>query len=185
MQKRKERSEVKATEELGNAGELRSIVADAKAAAAQEELEFRRRTSSTGKKIITIGAPATKPRPKSFAGPETKPRKDSEAERKSSGEESFNTEFIPPPPLLDSEDQPTSGEANSRVRDDVDESGTNGKPQTGAENLNFFEQVIFLPFLRTTLSISFMNDTSDEKEINRKPIGPRLKVALYCLYSLV
>jgi len=127
MQKRKERSEVKATEDLGNAGELRSIVADAKAAAAQEELEFRRRTSSTGKKIITIGAPATKPRPKSFAGPETKPRKDSNAERKSSREESFNTEFIPPPPLLDSEDQPTSGEASSTVRDGVDESGTNVK----------------------------------------------------------
>ena len=117
MQKRKERSEVKTAGELGNAGELRSIVADAKAAAAQEEIEFRRRTSSAGKKIIQIGVPATKPRPKSFAGPETKPRKDSNAERKSSRGESFDAEFIPPPPMLESEDQPTSGEASPRVSD--------------------------------------------------------------------
>jgi len=122
MQKRKERSEEKTAEELENAGELRSIVADAKAAAAQEEIELRRRTSSAGKKAPQLGAPATKPRPKSFAGPETKPRKDSKAERKSSRGESFDAEFIPPPPMLESEDQPTSGEASPRVSDGVEDS---------------------------------------------------------------
>lgn len=123
MKKRKERSEEKTAEGLENAGELRSIVADAKAAAAQEEIEFRRRTSSAGKKtVIQIGPPATKPRPKSFAGPETKPRKDSKEERKSSQGESFDAEFIPPPPMLESEDQPTSGEANQSVSDGVEDS---------------------------------------------------------------
>ena len=122
MKKRKERSEEKTAEQLENAGELRSIVADAKAAAAQEEIEFRRRTSSGGKTIIHIGPPATKPRPKSFAGPETKPRKDSKAERKSSRGESFDSEFIPPPPMLESEDQPTSGEASPSVSDIVEDS---------------------------------------------------------------
>lgn len=122
MQKRKERSEEKSNEELGNAGELRSIVADAKAAAAQEEIEFRHRTSSVGKKTIQLGVPATKPRPKSFAGPETKPRKDSKAERKSSRGESFDAEFIPPPPVLDSEDEPRSGEGSPRVSDGVKDS---------------------------------------------------------------
>lgn len=123
MKKRKERSEEKTAEELENAGELRSIVADAKAAAAQEEIEFRRRTSSAGKKtVIQIGPPATKPRPKSFAGPETKPRKDSKEELKSSQGESFDAEFIPPPPMLESEDQPTSGEANQSVSDGVEDS---------------------------------------------------------------
>jgi len=122
MKKRKERSEEKATEELENAGELRSIVADAKAAAAQEEIEFRRRTSSAGKKATQLGAPPTKPRVKGFARPETKPPKDSEAERKSSEGESFDAEFIPPPPMLESEDQPTSGEESPRVSDGVEDS---------------------------------------------------------------
>ena len=115
MQKRKEKSEEKANEEPENAGELRSIVADAKAVAAQEEIEFRRRTSSTGKKPAQLAAPAPAPRPKSFAGPETKPRKDSKAERKSSRGTSFDSEFIPPPPVLDYEDQPRSGEGSPRV----------------------------------------------------------------------
>lgn len=117
MQKRKERSEEKSAEELENAGELRSIVADAKAAAVQEEIEFRRRTSSAGKKPTQPGPPATKPRVKSFAGPATKP-----AERKSSEVESFDSEFIPPPPMLESEDQPTSGEESPRVSVTVEDS---------------------------------------------------------------
>lgn len=117
MQKRKEKSEEKASEELQNAGELRNIVADAKAVAAQEELEFRRRTSSAGKKTVQLGVPAPKPRPKSFAAPETKPRKDSKTERKSSRGTSFDGEFIPPPPVLESEDQPRSAEGSPRVSD--------------------------------------------------------------------
>ncbi|XP_078366164.1 epidermal growth factor receptor kinase substrate 8-like isoform X2 [Oculina patagonica] len=116
MQKRKEKSEEKASEELQNAGELRSIVADAKAVAAQEEIESRRRTSSAGKKTVQLGIPAPKPRPKSFAAPETKPRKDNKTERKSSRGTSFDGEFIPPPPMLESEDQPGSAEGSPRAR---------------------------------------------------------------------
>ena len=120
MQKRKEKSEEKANEEPENAGELRSIVADAKAVAAQEEIELRHRASSTGKKPVRLAAPAPKPRPKSFAGPDIKARKDSKTERKSSRGTSFESEFIPPPPVLDSEDQPRSDEGSPRVSDRVD-----------------------------------------------------------------
>ena len=158
MKKRKERSEEKTAEELENAGELRSIVADAKAAAAQEEIEFRRRTSSAGKKIIQIVPPATKPRPKSFAGPEPKPRKDSKAERKSSQGESFDAEFIPPPPMLESEDQPTSGEASPRVSDGVEDSEIKLKYRLELR-IYFFERIIFFPFVRATRSISLIRDT--------------------------
>ena len=121
MQKRKVRSEEKTStsEEPENAGELRTIVADAKAAAAQEEIESRRRTSSAGKRPVQLGVPAPKPRPKSFAGPEVKPRKDSNTERKSSQGTSFDGEFIPPPPVLDSEDQPRSAEGSPKVSDGV------------------------------------------------------------------
>lgn len=116
MQRRKERSEEK--EEPENAGELRNIVADAKAVAAIEETEFRQRTSSAGHKTNQLGAPPPKPRPKSFAGPEVRPRTNSKTDRKSSRDTSFETEFIPPPPLLDPEDQPRSDEGSPRVRSD-------------------------------------------------------------------
>ena len=115
MKKRKERSEEKGEKEPENAGELRSIVADAKAVAAQEETEVRLRTASTGNKTGYLSAPATKPRPKSFAGPATRPRSDSRTERKSSSGVSFDSEFIPPPPLLDSDNQPGSGEGSPTV----------------------------------------------------------------------
>ena len=123
MQKRKERTEEKADEEPGNAGELRSIVADAKAVAAQEETEFRKRTASAGQKTaVELSVPQPKPRPKSFAGPdtsvETRPRTNSKTQRKSSRGTSFEGEFIPPPPL-DSEDYPTSDEQSPRVSDDM------------------------------------------------------------------
>lgn len=115
MQKRKERSEEKEVPE--NDGELRVIVADAKAAAAKEETKIRQRTSSTGQKSKKPGAPPPKPRPKSFAEPEVKPRKNSQTDQSSPQEMSFDTEFIPPPPVLDAEDQPTNDEEGPRVSD--------------------------------------------------------------------
>lgn len=114
MQKRKERSEEKEVPE--NDGELRVIVADAKAAAAKEETEIRQRTSSTGQKSKKPGAPPPKPRPKSFAEPEVKPRTNSQTDQSSPQEMSFDTEFIPPPPVLDAEDQPTNDEEGPRER---------------------------------------------------------------------
>ncbi|PFX30566.1 Epidermal growth factor receptor kinase substrate 8 [Stylophora pistillata] len=114
MQKRKERSEEK--EEPNNDGELRIIVADAKAAAAKEETEIRQRTSSTGKKTNKPGAPPPKPRPKSFAGPEVRPRTNTKTDQNTQQEASFDSEFIPPPPVLDAEDQPTSKEESLVAR---------------------------------------------------------------------
>ena len=115
MKKRKERSEIENETELGNVDELRTIVADAKAAAAQEEIEVRLRTTSIGKTA------ASKPphRPKSSTAPETKPRSSSATQRKVSGQSSFDSsEFIPPPPMLEVED-PTRNdkERNQKVRD--------------------------------------------------------------------
>ena len=118
MEKRKQRSEEKGDKVPENTGELRSTVADAKAFAAQDVTEVigSRRKSSGGNKPVLLSAPAVKPRPKSFAGPETKPRSDSVTERKSSRGVSFDSEFIPPPPVLDAEDQPRRGEGSPRVR---------------------------------------------------------------------
>lgn len=107
MKKRKERSEIVSESQLESVDELRTIVADAKAAAAQEENEVRLRKSSAGK-ATGIKPPS---RPKSYVGPPTKPRADSAIHRKVSGEASFDSaEFIPPPPVLDAEDQPRNGE---------------------------------------------------------------------------
>lgn len=117
MKKRKERSEEPGEKEPENAGELRSIVAGAKAAAAEEETQVRLRTSSTGNRTGHLGAPAVKPRPKSFAAPDARPRSDSKTERKLSSEESFDSEFIPPPPVLDTEEESRSGEESPRVSD--------------------------------------------------------------------
>lgn len=114
MKKRKERSEVESELELENGDGLRTIVADAKLAAREEE---RLRTSSVGKR------PATKPpdRPKSQGPPpETKPRPSRATQLKESSEASFDsTEFIPPPPVVEAEDKPRNddGERNQKVRE--------------------------------------------------------------------
>ena len=115
MKKRKERSEVESEVELENGGELRTIVTDAKLAAREERL----RTSSVGKR------PATKPpsHPKSQGPPpETKPRPSRATQLKESSEGSFDsTEFIPPPPVVEAEDEPRNddGERNQKVRDSL------------------------------------------------------------------
>ena len=115
MKKRKERSEEPGEKEPENAGDLRSIVAGAKVAAAEEETQVRLRTSSTGNRSGHLGAPAVKPRPKSYAAPDARPRSDSKTERKLSSGESFDSEFIPPPPVLDTEEESRSGEETTRV----------------------------------------------------------------------
>lgn len=115
MKRRKDRSEEIGEKEPENSGELRVIVADAKAAATKEETEI----------INGSSAPAVKPRPNSFARTEVKPSADTGKERTSSFErkgemtrqESFEKEFIPPPPVLDSEDQSNTDERSSRVCD--------------------------------------------------------------------
>lgn len=106
MQKRKERSEEPGEREPENAGELRGIVADAKAVAAKEETQVRLRTASTGNRTRQLSAPVVKSRPKSIAAPDTRRGSDDRTERKMSSGASFDEEFIPPPPLL--EDEPRS-----------------------------------------------------------------------------
>lgn len=126
MKRRKERSEEIGEKEPENSGELRVIVANAKAAAAKEEIvngssEPAQRRSSK----LSAPAPAVKPRPNSFAGTEVKPSADTGRERTSSygrkaemtRQETFEKEFIPPPPVLDSEDQLNTDEGTSRVCD--------------------------------------------------------------------
>lgn len=126
MKRRKERSEEIGEKEPENSGELRVIVANAKAAAAKEEIvngssEPAQRRSSK----LSAPAPAVKPRPNSFAGTEVKSSADTGRERTSSygrkaemtRQETFEKEFIPPPPVLDSEDQLNTDEGTSRVCD--------------------------------------------------------------------
>lgn len=128
MKRRKERSEEIGEKEPENSGELRVIVANAKAAAAKEEIEIVNGSSGPAQRKsskLSAPAPAVKPRPNSFAGTEVKPSADTGRERTSSygrkvemtRQESFEKEFIPPPPVLDSEDQSNTGERSSRVCD--------------------------------------------------------------------
>ena len=128
MKRRKERSEEIAEKEPENSGELRVIVADAKAAAAKEEIEIVNGSSGPAQRRsskLSAPAPAVKPRPNSFAGAEVNPSADTGRERTSSygrklemtQQESFEKEFIPPPPVLDSEDQSNTDEGTSRVCD--------------------------------------------------------------------
>lgn len=128
MKRRKERSEEIGEKEPENSGELRVIVADAKAAATKEETEIINGSSAPAQRRSSkhsTPAPAVKPRPNSFARTEVKPSADTGKERTSSYErkgemtrqESFEKEFIPPPPVLDSEDQSNTDERSSRVCD--------------------------------------------------------------------
>lgn len=114
MKKRKQRSEVESELDLENVDELRTIVADAKAAAAREE---RPRTSSVGKRPDTKAPNLPK---SSGPPPETKPRPNRATQLKESSEASFDsTEFIPPPPVVEDEDKPRKDdeERNQKVRD--------------------------------------------------------------------
>lgn len=112
MKKRKERATETGEKEPEISGELRAIVADAKLAAARVETEIIHGSGYREKKLT---APATKPRNKSFAKPETKPRSDSRTDRKLSHGVSFEKEFVPPPPVLESENQATRDEGSPIV----------------------------------------------------------------------
>ena len=127
MQKRKQRVEEETVRQSSNGGELRIIVAGAKAAAAKEEEETRLRKTSAGKKtgnVIVLSPAAPKQRPKSYAAPETKVVTDNETEKRSPsprktsrGMSLSDSEFIPPPPVLDSEQEPRTHEGTSSVSD--------------------------------------------------------------------